>query len=1451
MKKNTRKIILAAVLALILLVPATIIPIFAAEDTTTYLLAEDFEEATVGNKPIKGEMGISSSTSQWTVVPSLATFANDPAGGSGKAIKVKLSTVNEDVTSDAAINEAKSGGDNIDKNLTIENPAIASTTYNKVVYEVDYFISENSRGVVQSQIINYKSYQNSSASWMSLYEIDTATGSLYNVPAAVVENKVQYEKTTLEIGKWQTVSIVFDMVNGTFELYVNNVKKLDGICVRTTAQNGVQTPVQQTNLTFSAGYWNVAKIQKTSYSGVGMPELFKGSFYVDNPRIHTNTTTVTGVSVASGSDPLLYIDVVGSTGSETLAGPNDVILATAKGSYNGIELPAVTAEAEYLTAQMTNGLLEHRDGASMRLSAPSGIRFGTYVDVNKLADLQALVTAGKIKAVNIGTIIAPWSYVKTAGAFTVDALEEKLTVSAKYLDVKATIGEYYADAGADGKATFTGSIVNIREQNLIRDFGAVGYVKLTLFDGTPLYIYSYEYTVGTDTTNLVRNVASMADECIKLGGVYNNYLTVLYDLAGIRTPISTAEADVLTDIRVKNSQVLFTLKNDGTKIYCRLTYDGANGWRLQANANNYNSFNDIGAAQALALYMDEGYSDIAANLHVPPPDTTNKTLTVTSADSATYAVISYGEAFNIDFCNASGNALYNVNSITQSGENIVMGGTLNGNEAVYGGGERFDAANKRGQTMTLYTFDAYNCAYNDIDELLPGTYVAIPLFSTSNGGGMFINRYEIMDVTFGAVGTSDNWSVSIENDLIDTYFYATGKITDVLKAYTDMTGHASLPEEWAQGFLVCRYSPDFDSLQGIDGDPTIMDLTYPTLAEVPDYKKYSTTSGGTAIGDGALPTLKNGQYLYNGKTKIYRYVVEDGIDFNKNGKKTDDSYFIRIHNSGGPVGAGVKHIVESLEAAGMKPTAMVLEGLNWTDISMGDATAVARFNNFKAVCDYLNEKGIKITVYMGVAALDFANMNGYKPEYSTSVTVYRDAAKTEVVGTTRYIPNAKASNNPDAMNTTTRNYLDITNPEAVDWYINTIWGQLVELGVRGCKIDFCELMPNEKYYTGMTIEGVAGVSGYLDYNWYDDTIISGDEVHHAYSTYFISMFYREMTEMCGKDGFVVLSRGGGIGTQRNPYIWAGDQQRRFGNMKTQLMATINSGLSGVPFLTYDMAGYNYADSNIWFGEQTSGDPIYARDWICNDTTATSIRIKLDNLQEAMNYESEIYVRSIQYTAFSTMIQTHGCVRHVYDLNSDAIEIAEKYTALHLELASYLQAMSKVACDTGMPIMRHMVLQYQDDPRVASIEDQYMFGEALLVAPILEADIEKTDTKTESIKDRDGTYQSKTYDVYDHNYAQTMTRNVYLPEGTWIDLRTGEKIVVDENGEVLPVTVPFGEIPVYLNANSVYAAALGDVFNGKTWKAIMNNDALLIPVGSAATDAFGKDIFDDLMKKSHA
>ena len=64
-----------------------------------------------------------------------------------------------------------------------------------------------------------------------------------------------------------------------------------------------------------------------------------------------------------------------------------------------------------------------------------------------------------------------------------------------------------------------------------------------------------------------------------------------------------------------------------------------------------------------------------------------------------------------------------------------------------------------------------------------------------------------------------------------------------------------------------------------------------------------------------------------------------------------------------------------------------------------------------------------------------------------------------------------------------------------------------------------------------------------------------------------------MTE--GRGGFMVLTRGGGIGSGRNPYMWAGDQTRSWEKLDDQVLAVLNSGMSGIPFMSYDYGGYQY------------------------------------------------------------------------------------------------------------------------------------------------------------------------------------------------------------------------------------------------------------------------------------
>ncbi|MBQ7336739.1 MAG: hypothetical protein IJW92_09745, partial [Clostridia bacterium] len=312
-----------------------------------------------------------------------------------------------------------------------------------------------------------------------------------------------------------------------------------------------------------------------------------------------------------------------------------------------------------------------------------------------------------------------------------------------------------------------------------------------------------------------------------------------------------------------------------------------------------------------------------------------------------------------------------------------------------------------------------------------------------------------------------------------------------------------------------------------------------------------------------------------------------------------------------------------------------------------------------------------------------------------------------------------------------------------------IWGEMIDIGIDGVKIDFCETMPDGDKQIG---------SCKTHYKWKNpDRIVTGTE-HHAYAPYFISMFYKKMIELKAakglKDGFMVFPRGGGIGSQRNPYMWSGDQARDYAKLDDQLLATVNSGLSGLPYMSFDMAGYAYSGNNYF-------------------------TIGWEN-------ESAIFARATEFTAFLTQMQTHGDVRHAYEMTEETKAIYRNFTRLHTELIPYMQKYSKIACDTGMPPVRHLVLKYMDDVNVHNRIDVFMLGDGLLVAPILTKD--------------------------------TFARDVYLPAGSWTNLLTGEVVA---GGQTVNVKANLGQIPVFLNNDSKDVEELKPIFDGVNWYNIKN------------------------------
>ena len=771
-------------------------------------------------------------------------------------------------------------------------------------------------------------------------------------------------------------------------------------------------------------------------------------------------------------------------------------------------------------------------------------------------------------------------------------------------------------------------------------------------------------------------------------------------------------------------------------VYFRLTHEGVNGWRL-LTSKKARSFDTNGAAQTLARFMNERIKGSAKRLSYVEK---KNTLTVKETNG-TKVIISLGKKFSLKFCSADGTVVSEVTSVAYENGALFMRGALAEGEAIYGGGERLDVANKRGTAFDLYTCDGWNNSST--------TYVVIPVFLTTRGGGMYINRNESAVVDFGKEKV-DAWFYKMVGGDMDCYFYPTGSMKDALRGYTGLTGHAYMPTPWMQNMHICRYSPDF---WRFDEDKFLS-----SIEMFPDWEKLFV-AGDDAFVDfrglkEAIPytSLSDEQkkgidrfYLYNEANERYElaYVKNDaGLYFPK-GRK------------GNPGGSSCKTIMQNFIEADMKPVAASMEGYNWGACFRDSDESRANKEDLKRTVAWLHEHGIKAMVYIRAGGVDAQDI-GFKPEYK----VHADVAITNEDGTVTVNEDtidlpwvAGTGENPDVKRMRgamrTRDYLDITNEEAVDWYFNKIWGEMIDIGIDGVKIDFCECMPDGDRQMGITK---------THYKWKDPSkFVTGTE-HHAYPSYFISAFYKKMLEFKAakglKDGFMVFTRGGGIGSQRSPYMWSGDQARQFDKLDDQLLAVVNSGLSGIPFMSFDMAGYAY---NL-----------------------------IDYFTIGKEKESEIFARSVAFTAFLTQMQTHGDVRHAYEMTEEVKQIYRNFTRLHTELIPYMQKYSKIACDTGMPPVRHLVLNYPTDTAVYDMIDEFMLGEGLLVAPILA--------------------------------ENTFERDVYLPAGSWTNLLTGECV---EGGKTVRVAANLGQIPVFLNNCSCDVKDLLLVFEGQNWSQIKN------------------------------
>ncbi|MBD0723770.1 xylosidase [Flavobacterium sp. L1I52] len=257
----------------------------------------------------------------------------------------------------------------------------------------------------------------------------------------------------------------------------------------------------------------------------------------------------------------------------------------------------------------------------------------------------------------------------------------------------------------------------------------------------------------------------------------------------------------------------------------------------------------------------------------------------------------------------------------------------------------------------------------------------------------------------------------------------------------------------------------------------------------------------------------------------------------------------------------------------------------------------------------------------------------------------------------------------------------------------------------------------------------------------------------------------------------ILTRSAFAGQQRyGANTWSGDVNSSWQSLRNQIPAGLNFSMSAIPYWNTDIGGF-FAGS-------------YKKGW--GDGT------KNPSFQE-------LYVRWMQFGAFTPMMRSHGTdiPREIYnfgkkgDIIYDAIV---KTIDLRYSLLPYIYSASWDITKNQSTMMRALVMDF-DDKKVVDMNNEYLFGKSILVAPVVHAQY----TPETIVKSNEETGWNKNEDtnsakIQETTFAQVKSTKVYLPKGTsWYDFWTNEKI---NGGQEITKATTIDEIPLYIKSGSI-------------------------------------------------
>ena len=305
--------------------------------------------------------------------------------------------------------------------------------------------------------------------------------------------------------------------------------------------------------------------------------------------------------------------------------------------------------------------------------------------------------------------------------------------------------------------------------------------------------------------------------------------------------------------------------------------------------------------------------------------------------------------------------------------------------------------------------------------------------------------------------------------------------------------------------------------------------------------------------------------------------------------------------------------------------------------------------------------------------------------------------------------------------------------------------RLLEAGASVIKADFGEAAPA----TGVYHDGTPG-----------------HRMHNLYPLLYNKALF-EVTKAVKGDG-VIWARSAWAGSQRYPLHWGGDNSPNFANLIPQLEGGLSLGLSGFSFWSQDIGG---------FLGNTGGD---------------------------------LLVRWMQIGMFCSHSRIHGLGdRELYKFDDRTFRLCRDYIRLRYRMMPYILGSARRAVQESLPLMRALVVDFQDDPTVWNIGDQFLFGEGLMVCPV---------------------------------FTEDGRRRVYLPKGVWTDWWTHKRL---EGGRWLEIQAPISRLPLYVREGAVIP--MGPVMNFTGEKKVKRLDLVIAPFEKSGRTVFAVPVNDEVVR----